>query len=409
MTVICRRTVFAAACAMAFAACAGAGTGDITADQVALAPLPTVGGVGVLPSTVPPEREAVGPGHPARAGGRHRRGVGRRKVIDNRLLVIGDSIMASTATRYSGLMCDKLVPLGWAVEVEAEPSRFIDFGNRVLDKVLDPVVGTPDDWDAAVVHLGSNYGRDQQRFEDELRIILYRLAPRPTLLYTVTEYRPAWAEVNETIRKLAGEFPNVDVVDWEQTARYPGVLSGDGLHPTNTGREVLVDLTASAFGPAALGAGECLKSQFTDDSAVGRGSNTPASKPPVGRATVDRPRRVEHRWGDRDHGRPPADRRRCDDGARRTAGRRTTPVPAPTDDAGTAPTTAPATTATAAPTTAPPHDRGPGAHDRQRPRRHDGSAGACCAAGWRWDGPERLSVERGLRVTQARLTFSGTP
>jgi len=44
---------------MALAACAGAGTGDITADQVALAPLPTVGGVGVLPSTVPPEREPL--------------------------------------------------------------------------------------------------------------------------------------------------------------------------------------------------------------------------------------------------------------------------------------------------------------------------------------------------------------
>jgi len=282
VTVICRRTVFAAACAMAFAGCAGAGTGDITADQVALAPLPTVGGVGVLPSTVPPEREPLVPvTRPVQEDGTAAELVGD-KVIDNRLLVIGDSIMASTATRYSGLMCDKLVPLGWAVEVEAEPSRFIDFGNRVLDKVLDPVVGTPDDWDAAVVHLGSNYGRDQQRFEDELRIILYRLAPRPTLLYTVTEYRPAWAEVNETIRKLAGEFPNVDVVDWEQTARYPGVLSGDGLHPTNTGREVLVDLTASALGPAALGAGECLKSQFTDDSAVGRGSNTPASKPSGG-------------------------------------------------------------------------------------------------------------------------------
>ena len=282
MTVSCRRTVFAAACAVAFAGCAGSGTGDITADQVALAPLPTVGGVGVLPSTVPPEREPLVPvTRPVQEDGTAAELVGD-KVIDNRLLVIGDSIMASTATRYSGLMCDKLVPLGWAVEVEAEPSRFIDFGNRVLDKVLDPVVGTPDDWDAAVVHLGSNYGRDQQRFEDELRIILYRLAPRPTLLYTVTEYRPAWAEVNETIRKLAGEFPNVDVVDWEQTARYPGVLSGDGLHPTNTGREVLVDLTASALGPAALGAGACLKSQFTDDSAVGRGSNTPASKPSGG-------------------------------------------------------------------------------------------------------------------------------
>ncbi len=204
------------------------------------------------------------------------------EVIGNRFLVIGDSIMASTATRYSGLMCDALVPLGWAVQVEAEPSRFIDFGNRVLDKVLDPVVGTEDDWDAAAVFLGSNYGRDKQRYEDELRVILYRLAPRPTLLYTVTEYRPAWAEVNETVRKLAGEFDNVTVVDWEQTARYPGVLSGDGLHPTNIGREVLADLTASYLGPAPLGTGDCLRSQFTDDSAVGRGSNSPASRPTGG-------------------------------------------------------------------------------------------------------------------------------
>ena len=278
------RLVLAAACTMTLAACATTGAADVTADQVALAPLPTVGGVGVLPSTVAPEPEpviSVPVTRPVTEDGTTAELVGD-KVIDNRLLVIGDSIMASTATRYSGLMCDSLVPLGWAVEVEAEPSRFIDFGNRVLDRVLDPVVGTEDDWDAAAVFLGSNYGRDQQRYEDELRVILYRLAPRPTLLYTVTEYRPAWAEVNETIHKLADEFDNVTVVDWEQTARYPGVLSGDGLHPTNTGRQVLVDLTASALGPAALGAGECLKSQFTDDSAVGRGSNSPASRPSGG-------------------------------------------------------------------------------------------------------------------------------
>ena len=83
-------------------------------------------------------------------------------------------------------MCDELVPLGWAVEVEAEPSRFIDFGNLVLDRRLDPDRGADYDWDAAVVHLGSNYGADQERFEDELRLILTRLAPRPTLLFTVT-------------------------------------------------------------------------------------------------------------------------------------------------------------------------------------------------------------------------------
>jgi len=278
------RLVIAAACTMTLAACATTGAADVTADQVALAPLPTVGGVGVLPSTVVPEREpviSVPVTRPVTEDGTTAELVGD-KVIDNRVLVIGDSIMASTATRYSGLMCDALVPLGWAVEVEAEPSRFIDFGNRVLDRTLDPVVGTENDWDAAAVFLGSNYGRDRQRYEDELRVILARLAPRPTLLYTVTEYRPAWAEVNETVRKLAGEFDNVTVVDWEQTARYPGVLSDDGLHPTNTGREVLADLTASYLGPAPLGTGECLKSQFTDDSAVGRGSNSPASRPSGG-------------------------------------------------------------------------------------------------------------------------------
>jgi len=337
------RLVLAAVCTMTLAACATTGAADVTADQVALAPLPTVGGVGVLPSTVAPEREpivSVPVPPPVLEDGTTAELVGD-KVIDNRLLVIGDSIMASTATRYSGLMCDSLVPLGWAVEVEAEPSRFIDFGNRVLDKVLDPVVGTPDDWDAAVVLLGSNYGRDQQRFEDELRVMLTRLAPRPTLLYTVTEYRPAWAEVNQTIRKLAEEFDDVTVVDWEQTARFPGVLSGDGLHPTDTGRQVLVDLTASALGPAALGAGECLKSRFTDDSAVGR-SNSPASKPSAGSGsagsgsagsgaatTVVRPTTV------------PA----------RTGGGGATSLPSPSGGARPATTAAPVT---AAPTTAPP-------------------------------------------------------
>ena len=98
-------------------------------------------------------------------------------------------------------MCDALVPLGWKVAVEAEPSRFIDFGNLVLDKVLDANAAPGDDWNAAVVFLGSNYGGDEARYEAELRRILDRLAPRPTLLFTVTEYRPNYSEVNEVVRR----------------------------------------------------------------------------------------------------------------------------------------------------------------------------------------------------------------
>ena len=199
------------------------------------------------------------------------------------MLVIGDSIMASTATRYTGYMCDELVPLGWAVEVEAEPSRFVDFGNIVLNSRLRPERGEDYDWDAAVVHLGSNYSANQERFEAELRLILTRLAPRPTLLFTVTEYKPSYAQANESIRKLAEEFDNVTLLDWEQVSKYPDVLSGDRLHPTDAGRHVLVDMVAEALGPATLGEGECLKSQLTDDSAANRGgSNGPASNPTGG-------------------------------------------------------------------------------------------------------------------------------
>ncbi len=165
-------------------------------------------------------------------------------------------------------MCDELVPLGWKVAVEAEPSRFIDFGNRVLDKVLQEDAAPEDDWNAAVVFLGSNYGGDEVRYEAELRTILDRLAPRPTLLFTVTEYRPNYSEVNEVVRKLGAEYDNVTIVDWEAISATPGVLSGDRLHPTETGREVLAQAVAGALGPVSIGEGECLKSSFRNDSAA---------------------------------------------------------------------------------------------------------------------------------------------
>ena len=54
-------------------------------------------------------------------------------VTGNRLLMIGDSITASAAKRYGDELCDALVPLGWQVEVDAEPSRFVDFGNEGIN------------------------------------------------------------------------------------------------------------------------------------------------------------------------------------------------------------------------------------------------------------------------------------
>jgi lysophospholipase L1-like esterase len=286
-----RTTILAlGAVSIGLTAC-GAGSGTDGAESLlGVAPLPTVSGVGALPDTVPPDREAVvmipapikADGTPAELLGVTTEG--------NRVLVIGDSIMASTSSRYGGQMCDELVPLGWKVAVEAEPSRFIDFGNLVLNEVLDENAAPENDWNAAVVFLGSNYGGDELRYEAELREILDRLAPRPTLLFTVTEYRQNYSEVNEVVRKLGEEYDNVTIVDWEAIARTPGVLSGDRLHPTETGREVLAQAVAGALGPVAIGEGECLKSTFRNDSAVNRnaggGSSLGGSGPRTTTTTV---------------------------------------------------------------------------------------------------------------------------
>jgi hypothetical protein len=235
----------------------------------------TVAGVGVLPealsksasplpttsstaSTVP---------RPTVTVGREELPLIGERVDGNRLIMIGDSILASTSRRYTGEMCLGLVPLDWAVEVDAEKSRFIDFGTRVLNARLDPEAGV--DWDVAAVFLGTNYGDDIEVYTRELDEILGRLAPRPTLLYTVTEFKPNRAEVNEAIRGMLAYYPNVQIIDWaKMTADDPSLLGADGYHPSPAGISRLVLETAIALGGAPTGGGgDCLSSRFTDDSA----------------------------------------------------------------------------------------------------------------------------------------------
>jgi hypothetical protein len=188
----------------------------------------------------------------------------RELVEDARVLMIGDSIMASTSRRYGGEMCRELVPRGWEVEVDAETGRFVDFGGRVLDARLDA------GWDAAVVMLGNNYGADKAVYSEYLEEIVDRLAPRPTVLLTVTEFRPDRADVNDAIYEIAADYDNVRVVDWAtETANDPELVGGDGLHLSDKGRQHYADLVGRELGRAPdYGEGDCLGSDFTDDSAV---------------------------------------------------------------------------------------------------------------------------------------------
>lgn len=266
-----RRTPLVALVALAVTAGACGSAADESVDVTA-APVQTVAGVGVVPDTVPSGRQQrVLVPAPVNADGSPADLIGE-VAPGNRVLIIGDSIIASTSSRYGGQMCDELVPLGWQVAVEAEPSRFVEFGNQVLDRVLDDDPTPETDWHAAVVFLGSNYRGDPFAYAAELREILDRLAPRPTVLVTVTEYRSNYAAVNDVIRQFADEYDNVTLLDWEQIAEEPGVLSSDRLHPTELGREVLAQAVAGALGPVSIGDGDCLRSVFRDDSGIGSAS-----------------------------------------------------------------------------------------------------------------------------------------
>ena len=192
------------------------------------------------------------------------------KATGNRLLVIGDSILAGTAARYGNEMCNTMVPLGWTTLVEAEAGMPANFGRDVLRARLS------EGWDAAVVFLGTNASAPE-RFTRDMTRIVESLAPRPTLLLTTTLFRPIQQPTNDAIRAIVAAHDNVSLLDWGTASTQPGVLNPDGVHPTIAGRTLLVRAIAAAVGPApATGkSAYCVDAQFTDDS-MGR-ENMPST------------------------------------------------------------------------------------------------------------------------------------
>ena len=196
-----------------------------------------------------------------------------------RLLMIGDSIFAAVSRRYSNMACDRLVPLGWQVAVEAERGRFIDLGLRIVKKKL------PQGFDAAVLFLGTNYGKKQDVYKEYLDKILDELAPRPVIILTATEYKPFIQEVNTVIEEEVRTRDNVWLVDWREISKTPGVLWKDGIHPVDAGNVLLMNSIIEVLGNApGSDPGECLKVEFKEDAPL---SNLPTIVPGVETTIVD--------------------------------------------------------------------------------------------------------------------------
>lgn len=233
----------------------------------------TVAGVGVVPD--PSGSDVLGgtSGVTTVASGRQ---VTVGEVADgNKVLFIGDSIFAALSRRFDGPGCDLLVPLGWRVSIEAERGKPINLGLDIIDKKL------PQGFDAAVLFLGTNYGRDQAKYREMLREILDTLAPRPVIILTATEFKPYIAEVNEVIIDEAAARDNLWLLDWRIISRSPGLLWKDGIHPVPAGNELMMRRIIEMLGMAPAPAdGKCLPSEFTDDAPL-------ANLPPAAPTTTD--------------------------------------------------------------------------------------------------------------------------
>ena len=276
-----RLAALCAAAALLIAAC-----GDAAAEQT---PRATIGGIGQLPSLVATSSSPAADSVPAVVE-RTAEEIPTEEAttttvaaaptlgslaLGNRVLMIGDSILAATTRRYSNDMCEAMVPLGWRVDVEAESGRHIDFGQRVVERKWKQ------GWDAVMILLGNNYGGDIYDFAVRLDALLTRVGEIPVLLSTVTPFVESRDEVNAVILRAAEGRANVRVLPWDTISmdRADQLLGADGLHLTDVGRQTLAASVAEAFGEAPGQPGECLKPDFQNDSngPPVRGSSTPSS------------------------------------------------------------------------------------------------------------------------------------
>jgi hypothetical protein len=231
--------------------------------------LGTVAGVGVVPD--PSGSDLLDGGGVVTTVGSGRQLTVGEVADGNKVLFIGDSIFASLSRRFNGIACGLLVPLGWQVSVEAERGKPINLGLDIIDKKL------PQGFDAAVLFLGTNYGRDQAKYREMLREILDTLAPRPVIILTATEYKPYIAEVNEVILEEAAARDNLWLLDWRTISRSPGLLWKDGIHPVADGNEEMMKRIIEMLGAAPAPAdGKCLPSEFADDTPL---TNLPPDQP----------------------------------------------------------------------------------------------------------------------------------
>ena len=160
----------------------------------------------------------------------------RPGVRDDRVFVLGDSIVESAGPDFYDTIRQQLVPLGWKPTIDAERGRTTPEGLRVLEQRRRDV------HDVAVVLLGHNDAVDPTAYRARIDAIVDELADVPlVLLLTNYEFEAGRDRMNDQLRVVDVLHDNVELVDWNAVAKAtPGAIGPDGLHLTRTGARASV-------------------------------------------------------------------------------------------------------------------------------------------------------------------------
>ncbi len=234
----------ASALALVVGACtASSGVGTPSASTA-------IDGFGVLPTQSPPTVSVAGgpietpsslvvtPERP------------RPAITDARVFMEGDSVMRGMTIGDPDALDLYVGALGWKITVDAKVGRFADEGVSNMLRRADEI------HDVVVVMLGNNYDGDAPRFAGEIRDMLAGLPDvKMFVMFVVPEPKEKLREVNDVLRLAASADPRLVLVDWKGiTELAPGTLSGDRIHPTAYGADVLAQAIGLILG-IAPGAG----------------------------------------------------------------------------------------------------------------------------------------------------------
>lgn len=157
---------------------------------------------------------------------------------------IGDSVMLGSAMDIHDVLPD--------CYIDAKVSRYVGAGlgiARQMDQM--GVLGN-----TVVISLGTNGPLDGQ-YEGQTKGLLDYLGPDRHIFW-VTVHCPAtgWQDSNNAyLRKIAAEYPNVTLVDWQgEVTKHPEWLGGDDIHPNNEGTAAYAGLIHDAIAAKMGGA-----------------------------------------------------------------------------------------------------------------------------------------------------------